>query len=134
MRVVLDTNVLVSALLIPNSTPSKILKQFRDGKWLLVISGAVLEEYGRVLRRKKFGLPLDQIESILKIIESRSVRVIPSNRFEVILEDPSDNEFLDVAVEGKADCIISGDGHLLSLNTFKDILILTPSAFIRRFG
>ena len=91
-----------------------------------------MEEYGRVLRRKKFDLSLASIESILSLIANGSVLVIPSRHFRIILDDLSDNEFLDVAVEAKATAIVSGDGHLLSLKSFQGIPILSPAEFWRK--
>lgn len=129
--VVLDTNVLVSALLVPASAPAEALRRFRDGEWGLAVSGAILEEYGRVLRRRRFGLSLDLIEALLSEIERRSLRVIPRRHFAVIKEDPADNEFLDVALEAGADAIISGDHHLLRLNVFHGIRILSPAQSLR---
>ncbi len=134
IRVVLDTNVLVSGLLVPEGPPAKIVQQFRDGLWTLVLSGAILEEYGRVLRRKKFGLPFSKVREILELIERSSILVIPSEHFNLIPQDPSDNEFLDVAAEGHADVIVSGDRHLLSLKTFRNIPILSPSQFFHFKG
>jgi putative PIN family toxin of toxin-antitoxin system len=122
---------LVSALLVPGSLPAKILRHFRAEEWQLVVSGAILEEYGRVLRRKKFGLSLDQVESILSLISARAIKVIPSRHFSIIEKDPADNEFLDVAVEAGADAIVSGDAHLLSLKSFHGISILTPAEFLK---
>ncbi len=130
MRVVLDTNVLVSGLLIPGSHPARILLQFRDGDWRLAVSPAILEEYGRVLRRRKFGFPLEQVEAILAEIESRAMVVIPSRRFNAVPQDPQDNEFLDTAVEARADVLISGDAHLLGLESFRGISILSPARFL----
>ncbi len=131
MKVVLDTNVLVSGLLVQGSVPSEILRDFKDGQWILVLSGAILEEYGRVLRRKKFGLPTANVESMLRLIENKAIKVIPSEHFSVVHQDPSDNEFLDVAVEGQADFIVSGDRHLLDLNRFRGIPVLPPSEFLK---
>lgn len=132
-RVVLDTNVLVSALLVPGSAPADVLRRWRDGYWGLAVSGAILEEYGRVLRRAKFGLPLGSIEAVLSEIERGSLRVIPRRHFAAIPEDPSDEEFLDVAVEAAADAIISGDRHLLDLKIFRGVRILTPALSLREF-
>lgn len=131
MKVVLDTNVLVSGILVQGSAPSEILKDFRDGQWTLILSGAILEEYGRVLIRKKFGLPTANVEGILRLIEDKAIKVIPSEHFTVVHQDPSDNEFLDVAVEGNADFIVSGDQHLLILKRFHGIPILLPSEFLK---
>lgn len=129
-RVVLDTNVLVSGLLVPGSSPERILRQFRDGDWSLAVSPAIIEEYGRVLRRKRFGFPLEQVEAILAEIQSRAWVVIPSRRFNAIPQDPPDNEFLDTAVEARVSFLISGDSHLLALESFHGIPILSPARFL----
>ena len=104
--------------------------QFRDGQWTLVVSGAILEEYGHVLRRPRFGLPMDQIETMLLEVESRSLKVIPSVRTLAVERDPADNEFIDVALEAKASAIVSGDDDLLALGSYRGILILTPQQFL----
>lgn len=129
-RGVVDTNVLVSALLVSGSTPAEVLRRLLSEEWQLAVSGAVLEEYGRVLRRERFGLSLTKIEAVLSAIETHSLHVIPSRRFSVVSEDPSDNEFLDVAVEAGADVIISGDHHLLTLKDFRGIPIVSPLQFL----
>ena len=105
--------------------------RFREGDWNLAVSGAILEEYGRVLRRKQFCLSLKLIEDILSEIERRALNVIPRQHFMAIPEDPPDNEFLDVAVEALADAIISGDQHLLSLKIFHNTRILSPAQALR---
>lgn len=128
--VVLDTNVLVSGLLVPGSPPARILQQFRNGKWSLVVSPAIIEEYGRVLRRRRFGFSLEKVESVLAEIQSRAWVVIPSQRFDAIPQDPPDNEFLDVAFEAKAGYLISGDSHLLDLGSFRGTSILSPARFL----
>jgi uncharacterized protein len=106
------------------------LKQFRDGEWDLVVSGGILEEYGEVLKRPKFGLDSEQITEILEEIAARSVQVIPSRRYKAIAADPDDNEFIDVSVEAAADFLVSGDHHLLDLKKFKSISIVTPAQFL----
>jgi putative PIN family toxin of toxin-antitoxin system len=132
VKVVLDTNVLVSALLVPRGISAQVLLQFHDGLWDLVISGAILEEYGEVLKRRRFGLPTDHVAQVLTELEIRAIRVIPSHRWRAVREDPDDNEFIDVAVEAGADFIVSGDHHLLSLKSYQGIPILTPAQFLER--
>lgn len=132
MKVVLDTNVLVSALLIPGSVPGRILQRFRDGLFTLVISGKILEEYGEVLNRPRFGLVPEKIDILLKEIESRSLVVIPLKRHRAVPADPDDNEFVDVAVQGKADFIVTGDAHLLDLTSFRSVAIVSPTEFLEK--
>jgi len=129
VRVVLDTNVLVSALLVPGGIPARVLRQFRDGLWELVISGKILEEYGEVLGRRKFALPVDLIAGILNEVEMRAIIIIPSKRYRAV-RDPDDDEFIDVAVQAAADFLISGDPDLLVLKTFQGVAIVSPSSFL----
>jgi len=131
MRVVLDTNVLVSALLVPGGIPARVLRQFRDGLWELAVSGKIFEEYGEVLGRRKFALPADLIAGILEEIEMRSIKIIPSKRYRAV-RDPDDDEFIDVAVEAGAGFIVSGDPDLLILGTFHEVAILSPSSFLEQ--
>lgn len=129
--VVLDTNIMVSALLVPGSNPARVLRQFRDGEWKLAVSPAILEEYARVLRRGRFELDRGEVQDLLAEIQTRALVVIPSRHFAEIPDDPADNEFLDVAVEAGAEAIVSGDNHLLDLQAFKGVAILTPARFLR---
>ncbi len=129
---VLDTNVLVSALLVPGSPPSRVLQGFRDGDWSLAVSGTILDEYARVLARERLGLPRRLVTGILEEIEGKAFKVIPSRRFAAVPEDPSDEEFLDVAVEARVEAVVSGDRHLLALEGFRGIPILTPVRFLER--
>lgn len=126
----MDTNVLVSGLLIAASPPARVLRQFRDGDWTLAVSPAIVEEYGRVLRRRRFGFPLEQVEAILAEIQSRAFVVLPSQRFDAVPQDPPDNEFLAAAVEARASFLVSGDGHLLGLGSFHGIPIVAPARFL----
>jgi uncharacterized protein len=133
MRVVLDTNVLVSALLVPRSAPATLLHGFRDNRWELLVSGVILEEYAEVLHRPRFGLKLDLIHSLLEEIRGRSVDVVPGKRYHAVHRDPEDNEFLDVAIAGGATVLVSGDHDLLSVREFKGVKILSPAQFLHTY-
>jgi uncharacterized protein len=132
LKVVVDTNVFVSGLLVPGGMSSQVIGQFRDGLWDFVVSGAILEEYGEVLGRPHFKLKREYVAQFLREVELRALSVIPSKRYLAVPGDPDDNEFVDVAMEAKADCIISGDKHLLSLKSFHEIPILPPAEFIEK--
>ena len=131
-RVVLDTNVLISGLLSTTSTPARAIEHAISGGQLLA-STDTLREVMTKLRASKFDryVPRDRREALLlrlapliEIIEV--VQRIQASR------DPDDDKFLEVAVNGSADVIVSGDGDLLDLNPFRGIAILTPAAYLQR--
>lgn len=142
--IVLDTNVLVSALLSPRSTPAQILRLVLDGVLNLAISHDILEETYRVVRyprlvrlMKKNGVAPNEIYFVIERLSAIAVVTPGELMLDVIRDDPSDNKILACAVEGEADYIISGDRHLTDLKEFQGITIIKPVifiSFIRREG
>ncbi len=134
MRVVLDANVLVSALISPRGAPGAILDAWERDRFDLVVSPATLDELGRVLRypkiQKTYNLPADQLERFLRLIIGQAVMVEPPQELAVIKADPSDNRYLECAKEGDAVYIVTGDKHLLDLGEFEGTFILPPPAFL----
>jgi len=132
--VVLDTNVFVSGILF-GGKPGQILSRAREGNLRLLLSAEILEEYIKVLSYPKFDLRAVDIKRMIReelIPFSEPIRIHTVVRF--IREDPSDDKFLALAVGGKADAVISGDRHLLSAGTFRDIPILSVEAFLAKIG
>lgn len=130
MRFVLDTNVIVSALLLPVSVPRQAFdKALTEGK--LPVSVPVILELADVLSRKQFNKYLLEAErtrflvGLLREAELFDIAETISN-----CRDPNDNKFLELACSSQADCIISGDDDLLLLNPFRDIPIITPREFL----
>jgi putative PIN family toxin of toxin-antitoxin system len=134
IRAVLDANVFVSALLSPKGLPSKILAVWRAERFHLVTSPAILEEIGRVLQYPKIALrhrwPRERIRLFMEDLARLAILTPGERTLDVIAEDPSDNRYLECAVEGDADYIGSGDQHLLQLVTYEKIRVLTPSEFL----
>jgi putative PIN family toxin of toxin-antitoxin system len=134
MRVVVDTNILVRALIIPHGTVGPVLLRLRQGDYVLLYAQSLLEELVDVLNRprirQKYGLTDQDIETVIGLILLRGEAVAPQERI-VACRDPKDNKFLEVAVSGKADVIVSGDEDLLVLHPFAGIPILPPHAFLR---
>ncbi|MEA5535090.1 putative toxin-antitoxin system toxin component, PIN family [Crocosphaera sp. XPORK-15E] len=130
-RFVLDTNILVSALLIKNSSTFKVIKII-ETIGVTLYSEDTLQEINQVLTRKKFDKYLtleEKQEFILKFIErSELVRI---TEIITICRDSKDNKFLELAVSGKADFIITGDQDLLILNSFKNIPVITVNEFLK---
>ncbi|MBE9235436.1 putative toxin-antitoxin system toxin component, PIN family [Anabaena aphanizomenioides LEGE 00250] len=133
-RFVLDNNILVSALLIKNSPPFQIIKLI-ESQGLILYSEATLLELNRVLSRKKFERYFtveEKQEFILKLIEMSELVEIKESI--TICRDPKDDKFLELAISGKADFIITGDQDLLILNPFRNIEIITAHEFLTRFN
>lgn len=134
MRIVVDTNVLVSAFFNKQSIPRKIINLQQTGQYRMVVSEEILTEYHRVLTEPDILtrhrlLPL-RIETYLKLMRRASIVVTPTTHVSVIKDDPDDDKFLTCALAGNAEYIVSGDRHLLDLRLYKGIHILAPSAFL----
>lgn len=136
MKVVLDTNVIISGLLF-HGPPGKIINLWVEERIIVLFSQALLEEYLAVLLRpkfKRFGTPLERQVILTDLIElDNSVFVQPGTKLSIIKEDSDDNRVMECALEGQAECIVSGDSHLLSLQEYRGIPIMTPGAFIETY-
>ena len=131
-RVVLDTNVLISGLLSTTSTPARAVEHaISNGQ--LVASAATLRElmtkllspkFDRYVPRERRDALLLRLAPLVEIVEV--VQLIRASR------DPSDDKFLEAAVNGRADVVVSGDRDLLELNPFRRIAILTAAAYLDR--
>ena len=129
-RFVFDTNVSVSALLLKRSIVRQAFdKAIEQGK--LLVSQATVEELNEVLRRKRFDKYLtedERIEFITALVREAALVEIADTV--TVCRDPKDNKFLELAVSGKATCIVSGDDDLLVLHPFRGIPVLTPRQFL----
>jgi hypothetical protein len=130
-KLVVDTNVLLSSF-ISAGPPRLILNRVRDRLDLLCVSPPILEEYAVVLKRA--GIGHDLLMPLFSLFQDpdRVALVIPSQRIDVIREDPSDNMFLECATEARADYLISGDRHLKTLKSFQGINIVAPREYLAR--
>lgn len=129
MRFVFDTNILISASLLPDSLPASVLKQ-GENKGLVLYSEDTLAELFSVLQRPKFKKYIDDetLAELLAQIQQNWIN-IPILQTVQVCRDPKDNKFLDLALNGEADYLITGDDDLLELHPFQGISILTPRAF-----
>jgi len=123
-RVVFDTSVLVSGIV--HAGKSKLLiDAVLEEKIALVVSMPVIQEFKRVIARDKFRLSKEQQDTIVNFVLRVGNVVRVKSSFEVFREDPSDDIILRTAYDGKADYIVSGDDHLLSLKEFRGTKIVT---------
>ncbi|MBK1987698.1 putative toxin-antitoxin system toxin component, PIN family [Sphaerospermopsis aphanizomenoides BCCUSP55] len=129
-RFVIDTNVIISALIFSQSTT---MQAFREAKQTgsILISAEILAELIDVLSRKKFDRYLSrEIREDFLASLARETELITITETVDICRDPKDNKFLELAISGNATHIITGDKDLLELHPFRDILIVTPSQFL----
>ena len=135
MRAVVDTGVLVSALIHRQGTTGEVLRALREGRFTAIYSTDILVEIidvlGRPTLRVKYHIELDEISIVINLIRLRGDLVIPARKV-TMCRDPKDDKFLEAALAGGADCIVSGDGDLLNLTSFENIPILRPAEFLAR--
>jgi putative PIN family toxin of toxin-antitoxin system len=127
--VVIDTNVMVSALLKSTGAPGKMLDLWVQGRFRLIVSQEILDEYFEVLVRK--GIEPDLVAALSRRMSRYAHLVAPKGRLNIVEQDASDNKFLECAVEGNAEYIVSGDRHLLALKRFRETEIVTPTGFLK---
>jgi len=133
MKIVVDTNVLISATFWAGDS-DRILEKAENKEIELVLSKEIIEEFVRVLgyeeiQQKIKDKNLEMRRTAEKIV-SVSTIVVPLQKLDVIKEDSDDNKILECAVEGNADYIVSQDNHLLNLKEFRGIKIVTPEEFL----
>ncbi len=139
MRIVLDTNVLISGLMLPESVPGRIVRAWRGASFTLVLSEAMLEEIGRVLRYPKItkrlrsiGMPEDEVEQLLALLRFQAELVDISETKTHVPADADDEKILATLIAANADYLVSGDADLLALR--ESYPILTPQEFWQRCG
>jgi uncharacterized protein len=130
MRVVIDTNIMVSAYL--GGALKAIIVSWKSGKFTLVVSDAISDEYHEVLKRPKFQIEHAELDDFFALLLDKAEFVIPLETINVITSDSSDNKFIEAAIAGKAKLIVSGDNHLLELKSFRDIPTITAKEFIKQ--
>jgi putative PIN family toxin of toxin-antitoxin system len=130
-RYVLDTNVIVSALLFPDSHPGRSFFEARK-RGDILLSDDVVKEITDVLRRPKFDryvLPGERDRFIAKLVRE-STLLKPTETIRAC-RDLKDDKWLELAVEGNSTCLVTGDDDLLALDGFRGITITTPAVFLR---
>lgn len=133
MRVVFDTNILLSAFVFPGGTPEKVYRTALEGRITLVTSPALLAEFGRVLAEKVGWDPRLTQEAVAQVARVGDV-VRSTERVEVVDEDPADDRVLEAAAAGGAESIVSGDRHLLRRRAWRGVPIEKAAVFLERIG
>ncbi len=131
LKVVLDTNVLISAILF-GGKPRETLEKAIRGEIRLCLSEPILEELKGVLQRSKFDYSPEMIQVILTELTGIADFVDPSKTINAVPENPEDNRILECAVESKANYIITGDSHLRKLSRYLNIEVLNAAVFLQK--
>ena len=135
LRVVIDTNVIVSGILSRKGAPAELLNAWRERRFVLLSSSAIVAEVRAVVQypriRHKYHLSDDEIEQTMTLLEHDTLLVAgDADVAGSVPDDPKDEMFLACALDGQADVIVSGDHHLLELGSYRDIPIVTARQFL----
>jgi uncharacterized protein len=134
MRVVLDANIYISALISDKGNPAKIIKGWLAGEFEIVVSPAIIEEilrvsgYERILR--KYASVRENRLEFVALLSEQAVWTEPPKVLSVVAADESDNRYIECAISGNAQYIVTGDDHLLELGSYRAVAIVLPAAFI----
>ena len=134
MNVVLDTNVVASAIMTGGGVPAQVFRAWLSGQFDLLLSAAVLLEIADVLHRPhiraRMALSDEELEELLGSLRGNARWLDNIPEVPVLIADPKDTKFLALAKAAGAHAIVSGDAHLLDLGTYEGIPVLTPAQFL----
>jgi putative PIN family toxin of toxin-antitoxin system len=132
LRVVFDTNVLVSALAFPGGRGEEALRRIVDERDVLILSKPILDELLGVLARK-FSRDAEELAHTAVFLTALAVMAKPTRRLRVVADD-ADNRILECAVAGRADAIVTGDQALLGLREYREIRLLSLRDYLIQPG
>jgi putative PIN family toxin of toxin-antitoxin system len=131
LKLVIDTNVVISALLKPESNPALIISLILRGSCTLCLTEKIFLEYEKVSGRGKFKkLDKASVREFLSTLRKRASWVVPKVTVDGVTKDPDDNAFLECALESKADFLITGNIHHFPHKKFHQTSIVTPGEFV----
>lgn len=135
MRAVLDTNVLVAGVISTGVTHDVLVAGF-EGEYQIVVSTATLTEFRETLCKypDKFQMDEREIQTEVETLRYFAEFVAPEETIEVVEDDPDDDKFIEAAVAGDVDYLVSGDSHLLDVESFRGIEIVDPRTFYEELG
>lgn len=134
MRAVIDTNVLVSGLLNPHGPPGRLVDAVLNGAITVLFDDRILDEYREVLARDAFGFAAGDVRVVLDFIEAagEAVSALP---VAVSLPDADDLPFLEVAIAGRADVLVTGNvRHFKAVTGRHGVVVLGPAAVVKRLA
>ena len=132
MKIVLDTNVLVSGFLSPSGAPAAILRSVLAGRIAVCFDERILAEYRDVLTRGKFRFDRSRVNRVLAIIELHGTPVL-AEPLHLELPDPDDAMFIEVAAAGDANCVVTGNLKHFQTGSAHGVRVISPRAFLEEF-
>jgi uncharacterized protein len=132
LRVVLDTNIVVSGLLSPRGSPSTILDAATSKQFLCFVSESLIEEYSEVLARNNLGLDQHRVAKFIRDFRKVALLVVPREKA-LVARDPDDNMVMECALEVEADFVVTGNTRDFPLN-FRGVSVVTPRDFLVVLG
>lgn len=129
MRIVLDTNVLVSGLLSPFGPPGEIVRLVSDGSITLCLDARIIAEYEDVLARPRFGFDHDDVSALLDLIDAAG-EMIAARPLPVRLPDVDDEPLLEVVIGASADCLVTGNIAHFPHDARAGAVVLSPAEFM----
>lgn len=134
IRVVLDANIYISALISSQGHPAAIINRWLAGEFEVLLSQPIVDEILRVtayerLQRKYQKIRENRLEFV-ELIAEQGIWVEPTETVAVVTADESDNRYLECAVAGRARYVVTGDEHLLHVGEYQGITVLSPIAFV----
>ncbi|MBS3907520.1 MAG: putative toxin-antitoxin system toxin component, PIN family [Syntrophaceae bacterium] len=129
MNIVLDTNVLVAGLLSPFGTCGEIVRMVSSGELILSFDARILSEYDEVLSRPKFKFAKEKVDALLDYVVYRGQTIAPSP-LNHSLPDSKDEPFLEVALAGKAVCLVTGNQDHFPIELCQGIKVFSPKKFL----
>lgn len=134
MRVVLDTNIYISNLISEKGNPARIVHWWLEGEFDVLVSQPIIDEVLRVTGyeriQKKYTKVRENRLEYAALISEQALWIEADEKLDIIASDESDNRYVECAVAGGAQYIITGDEHLLELGEYEGILVVTPAAFV----
>ena len=134
MRVVLDANVVISALITPQGAMAQVLDFWKQGVYELVLSPAILDEIARVAHypriQQRYRLDDAGIDDFVRLLGEEATLIEPTVRVQAVAEDPDDDRYVECALASGADLIVTGDAHLLKLGDFQGVRMTKPGDFL----
>ena len=134
MRVVLDTNVLVSAVISEPGSPAELLRLWEAGCFELAMSEDILSELERVIHypkiRPRYSLPEERVQFLMALLRRHCVWSEVAVHLTAVTDDPTDDRYLECALAAGARYVVSGDSHLLALGSYQGVEILAAAGLV----
>lgn len=132
MRIVIDANVIISGLINNTSLSGQIIALWRLGIFDVLVSTQTHEELDRILSYTKFqkNIPKEDRQELMMLFDTKGILVDSKIKVELVIEDPTDNKYIELAIAGSAKYLVTGDQFILKYEKYQGIEFVTPARFV----